>query len=392
VLPGLPQQEQLQQEQLQQEQEQQQQQQQQQCGGGVGAALLARLQHRSPLGGAGQAHRQQWHEQQQQQDGQQVTRLQQQAAPQPAVQAQGLSDSRAAAVLQQLQQLVQQRDKELGCVRALLEQLRQELAAAKLQPSAQQLPAGSSSWLAADVSAVPQLGDEQLVARRVSALLQGQANSALPPALLSGLTNSNFRQVAPAAHATAQQLMQQQAASVCQGVGPLPPGKQGPLGGGDGSAGCLGQSELDPAAAAQEALCRAISLMDTRPTGYYGLEGIQQPVLPISEQLFCEAARQQSQQVHTGQLLLVPGAGGGYVNAGLRMDARPLVSDPAKLADKMLGTAQGERAMIAMLQDMARRDLVTAATLPMWLKHMAAWRWLAERFSGKGNWGGFLAV
>ncbi|WIA12899.1 hypothetical protein OEZ85_006518 [Tetradesmus obliquus] len=55
----------------------------------------------------------------------------------------------------------------------------------------------------------------------------GQAASALPPEQLGTLNNSNFRQMAPAAHGAAQQLMQQQAASVCQGIGALPPATSG---------------------------------------------------------------------------------------------------------------------------------------------------------------------
>uniref|UniRef100_A0A383VXG4 Uncharacterized protein n=1 Tax=Tetradesmus obliquus TaxID=3088 RepID=A0A383VXG4_TETOB len=422
VLPGL---------QLQEQQQRQQQQQQHSAG----AALLARLQQRATPGSAGQASRQQWHELQQQQQQQQqhhhhgasaVPLVSLQHAPQQEVEQQ------AAALAVARQQILQQ-EEELRLLRAaqqqtaawavqqqqqqqqqqlLSEEQRQQCMPRAALPGAdiatlqrqtddlqQQLGAAWGNWLAgaagpaaaaaAAAGGVPsQLADEGTVLSKLAALQMGQAASALPPEQLGTLNNSNFRQMAPAAHGAAQQLMQQQAASVCQGIGALPPGEQFPYMGFVGAAGGVGQQVT----AELQAVLRGLCHLDTTPTAYYGVPGVECPPLSFSPQMFVPDSNFR-QAVQTGKVVLLEGPNGTLRNAGISVEAKLGVThEPAKLVEKMPHPGVWERAFLETLRAMARRGLVTLETLPRWQVHFTAWQALSEQFQLLKNWGGFLAA
>ncbi|WIA22170.1 hypothetical protein OEZ85_004504 [Tetradesmus obliquus] len=380
VLPGL---------QL-QEQEQQQRQQQQQHS--AGAALLARLQQRETPGSAGQASRQQWHELQQQQQQPQQQQQQQhhhgasavplvslQHAPQQEVEQQ------AAALAVARQQILQQ-EEELRLLRGAQQQTAAWAVQQQQQQQQQQQP---QPLLTAAASGVPsQLADEGTVLSKLAALQMGQAASALPPEQLGTLNNSNFRQMAPAAHGAAQQLLQQQAGSVCQGIGALPPGEQFPYMGFVGAAGGVGQQVT----AELQAVLRGLCHLDTTPTAYYGVPGVECPPLPFSPQMFVPDSNFR-QAVQTGKVVLLEGPNGTLRNAGISVEAKlGVTQEPAKLVEKMPHPGVWERAFLETLRAMARRGLVTLETLPRWQVHFAAWQALSEQFQLLKNWGGFLAA
>jgi hypothetical protein len=277
-------------------------------------------------------------------------------------------------------------------VAALQQQLGAALPGSQPQPTGGNWLAGAAgpaAAVAAAANGVPsQLADEGTVLSRLAALQMGQAASALPPEQLGTLNNSNFRQMAPAAHGAAQQLMQQQAASVCQGIGALPPGEQFPYMGFAGAAGGVGQ-QVTPEV---QAVLRGLHHLDTTPTAFYGVPGVERPPLPFSPQMFVPDSTFR-QAVQTGKVVLLEGPNGTLRNAGISLEAKlGVVHEPAKLVEKMKHPGLWERAFLETLRAMARRGLVTLETLPSWQVHFAAWQALSEQFQLLNNWGGFLAA
>lgn len=159
----------------------------------------------------------------------------------------------------------------------------------------------------AAVPAAPAQGSAVADEDRIRALLRTFSSAdqglAVPAEQLPTLNSSNIARVAPAAHAAAQALLEQESAGTL-GLGALHPGESAPLaGGGRGGSGVSAAEHKPDLLQTLEAINGlGNSYRSSYCTGAYGRRGMPSPPVPFSPQQFANFSPRYAQPaaaVHT---------------------------------------------------------------------------------------------
>lgn len=278
---------------------------------------------------------------------------------------------------------------QLRKVHAKQAELRQELQ--ELQRQQQLLESGPAPLRPCSTAAAPSsaVADEDSIRAQLAAQMRllGRADAglAVSAAQIGELTNSNLSKLQPAAHAAAKALLEQEAAAGARGLGMLPPGEAGgtPVAG-------TGFASASSSAAAQQQVLDAVDRLGSTyraggcRTGAYGQQGMPLPLSPFTPQSYATFNRGGL----TAAVVCLDASGKQHY----QLQHTQLTADPSKLAKLMDSSQKFAAAQRACLRDMAKAGYVTADSIPKWEVFWCAWERLAEVFSQRGNWGGFLAA